>query len=267
MPYVDSDGWKIWYQKTGSGPPLVCTGGEIYMHEQFWAIREELARHFTVIDWNWRGAGLSDRTSLGGFTLDDWVRDLGRVVDALQLKRAHFWGGSTGSFITIRYAALHPDRVDRLVLYPSWRSGAYDPDSYYAQMARQGGLDRVVWQAYWVATSEEAIQSGDVVKLALKEIGFANDFTPPQVYARVIRGLSDLDLTSDVARLRHPVLLLVGGSGRNSASAPRNAAAIEEFRRLVPGTEVAIIPKAGGTLTMVEQPSATVAALRRFLAP
>ena len=144
MPYVDSDGWQVWYEVTGSGPPLVCSGGMIMMHDQFARVRAGLAEHFTVIDWNHRGAGQSERTSIGGFTFGDFMRDLQRVLEAANVKRAHHWGGSTGSLMAIRHAARHPDAVDRLVLWPTWQTGPYDPDNAYSQIARNTGIEGVI---------------------------------------------------------------------------------------------------------------------------
>jgi pimeloyl-ACP methyl ester carboxylesterase len=267
MPYVDSDGWQVWYEATGSGPPLVCSGGPLMMHDQFARVTAPLARHFTVVNWNWRGAGNSGRNWVGGITIDHLAQDLRRVLAALGIERAAFWGASTGAALSIRYAALFPDAVERMVLFPTWRIPPYDAQGVYAKIAERSGVEGIIWMAYWVATSEEAIQSGEVVRMALEEMEVARRNTPPDVAQRVSRVLSDIDLTGDVAKLRMPVLLLVGGSGRNGASAPHVARAITDFRELAPGAELAVIPRAGGTLPMLEQPEATVEALLRFLRP
>jgi pimeloyl-ACP methyl ester carboxylesterase len=51
------------------------------------------------------------------------VRDLETVVDTLGIERFPLLGISQGGAIAIRYAALHPERVTRLVLYGTGAQG------------------------------------------------------------------------------------------------------------------------------------------------
>lgn len=85
MPYVDDNGVKLWYRISGSGDPLVLTGGFGLLHNQYDYVVDILAKKFQVIDWNYRGAGESDRAWLGSFTLDRWVDDLECVLKTLNL--------------------------------------------------------------------------------------------------------------------------------------------------------------------------------------
>jgi len=263
MPYANSNGWNIWYEAIGSGPPLVCTGGPIMMHNQFDYVNELLARHYTVINWNWRGAGQSDRTWVSGIGFDDFVADLGSVMDALGVGKAHFWGASSGSALAIRYAAKHPERVARMVLFPWHIANAMT--STRAETLRSTGIERAVWNAYYVATSQEAFDSGEVIRMVKQEIEVARRNTPIDVLERVSGVMSGYDLSTDVARLTAPILLLVGGSGRFGAAESVTRARIDAFQELLPAAELVVIPRAGGTLPMLEQPEASVQAVRDFL--
>ena len=49
-------------------------------------------------------------------TLADEVNDLAAVVDAAGWERFALFGRSQGGAIAIRYVAMHPDRVTRLLL-------------------------------------------------------------------------------------------------------------------------------------------------------
>ena len=71
MPTVSDRGVELWYQESGSGRPLVVSGGFGLLHNQFDFIRDELASHFRVIDWNYRGAGQSDRAWPGNLYNED----------------------------------------------------------------------------------------------------------------------------------------------------------------------------------------------------
>ncbi len=268
MPYVDSDGWDIWYDVQGSGPPLVLSGGTIMMHNQFDQVTADLARDFTVINWNWRGAGQSERTWIRGITFDHWVDDLTRVLDHLGVDKADFWGGSTGSLFAIRFASRYPERVGRMILYPAMQGGIGGSKiaAMYRDIVQNLGVERQIWAAYWVATSQEAFEDGTLLPMIMAEIEMAHRNMPAEIALRVGAVYEDIDLTPLVSRLTMPVMLLVGSSGRNGAGTPGVDAAIAQFRALCPHAQLVLIPKAGGTLTMVEQPEASTAAVRAFLA-
>jgi pimeloyl-ACP methyl ester carboxylesterase len=74
-----------------------------------------MARHFTVIDYDHRGYGLSDRP-VQRYTMDIWADDLVGLLDAIGVERTHVHGGSMGGFVAIRFASRYPERVDRLVI-------------------------------------------------------------------------------------------------------------------------------------------------------
>jgi len=72
-------------------------------------------RHLFV-RYDGRGSGFSDR-GLHDYSLEPRVRDLEAVVDALRLGRFALYGDSAGAAPSVAYAATHPERVTRLVLY------------------------------------------------------------------------------------------------------------------------------------------------------
>ena len=109
-----------------------------------------MAERFTVIDYDHRGYGLSERP-LQRYTIDVWTDDLAALLDQLGVERAHVHGGSMGGFVATRFAARYPDRVDRLVI-----SGAVarcDP------MARtQLELWKLIARAYGTGSQELALE-------------------------------------------------------------------------------------------------------------
>ena len=70
-----------------------------------------------------RGNGLSDWDN-PTFSVDAFVRDLEAVVDALGFDQFTLIGSSKGGSTAIAYAALHPERVTRLVLYGTYAQGS-----------------------------------------------------------------------------------------------------------------------------------------------
>jgi class 3 adenylate cyclase/pimeloyl-ACP methyl ester carboxylesterase len=123
------EGVRIAYAVVGAGPPLVHVPGWISHLELDWQlpasreIWESYGRHFTVIRMDKRGTGLSDR-DVGDYSLEARVRDLETLVDHLGLSRFALSGVSEGGPTCITYAARHPERVRRLVLYGTFARGA-----------------------------------------------------------------------------------------------------------------------------------------------
>ena len=115
MPRARVDGAELWYELKGSGAYLVQIGGAVSAHEGYAAVTDAMAERFTVIDYDHRGYGLSDRP-LQRYTIDVWTDDLAALLDQLGVERAHVHGGSMGGFVATRFAARYPDRVDRLVV-------------------------------------------------------------------------------------------------------------------------------------------------------
>jgi pimeloyl-ACP methyl ester carboxylesterase/DNA-binding winged helix-turn-helix (wHTH) protein len=123
-----SDGVRLAYAMTGSGPPLVKAsnwlthldfewGSPIWRH---WYA--ELSRHHRLVRYDERGNGMSQR-DVDDVSFDTWVRDLETVVDAAGLDRFPLLGISRGGSIAIAYAAKHPERVTQLVLYGAFATG------------------------------------------------------------------------------------------------------------------------------------------------
>src|SRR3989475_537141 len=122
------DGTRIAFATTGVGPPVV-RAAHYLSHLQFdvespvwyhW-IRER-SRYNHYIRYDERGCGLSD-WNVSDFTFEAWVSDLETVVDSLNLNKFTLLGVSQGGPVSIAYAARHPGRVDKLVLYGTYALG------------------------------------------------------------------------------------------------------------------------------------------------
>ena len=120
-----SDGVAIAYAVAGSGTPIVRVLGHFTHLEMEWEwpdlrrFWESLAERHTVIRYDGRGMGLSDKYT-GDFTEDTRQRDLDAVLGAAGVDRAALVGISEGGWTAAVYALQHPTRVSHLVLY-----GAY----------------------------------------------------------------------------------------------------------------------------------------------
>jgi class 3 adenylate cyclase/pimeloyl-ACP methyl ester carboxylesterase len=122
------DGTRLAHATVGSGPVLVKTANWMNHLELDWASPafgpwlHALAREYTLVRYDARGNGMSD-WEVGEISLDAWVSDLECVVEANGLGRFPLLGISQGCAVAIAYAARHPGRVSRLVLYGGFAQG------------------------------------------------------------------------------------------------------------------------------------------------
>jgi pimeloyl-ACP methyl ester carboxylesterase/DNA-binding CsgD family transcriptional regulator len=125
-----SDGVRLAYAKHGAGPPLVKASNWLTHLEFDWESGiwghwlEELGRTNTVIRYDQRGCGMSDR-DVGELSLERWALDLETVIDAAGLEHCSLLGISGGAAIALSYAARNPTRVERIVAYGGWASGKF----------------------------------------------------------------------------------------------------------------------------------------------
>ena len=122
------DGTRIAYATSGKGPPLVKAANWL-THIEFdwdsvvwrhWFL--ELSRHHQLLRYDQRGCGLSD-WDVESLTLESMICDLEAVVDAAGLDRFPLLGISQGGAIATAYAARHPERVTKLLLYGAFGQG------------------------------------------------------------------------------------------------------------------------------------------------
>jgi len=76
----------------------------------------EIAERRTVVLWDWRSLGLS-AAATAEYTIGSTLRDIGAVADAAGGPEFDLMAWMTPCHTAIAYAAKHPDRVRRLVLW------------------------------------------------------------------------------------------------------------------------------------------------------
>jgi pimeloyl-ACP methyl ester carboxylesterase len=268
MPTINDKGTEIWYEVTGSGQPLVLTGGFGLLHNQWDFVRESLAARYQVIDWNYRGAGRSDRAWPGGsFNQDTWVDDLEIVLNELNIDSAVLWGTSTGSPISVRYTAKYQHRVKALVTYPMFKADASFRNAFegFRFIGETFGYDALACLTSWIGCAEANVfntRQGEIAKW--EAACFAQNFSLSTL-AETMRIVATNDFTSDVAKIKCPTLLLMGESGHLGYGEEGNRNLAKEFLTLAPHATLKLIAKGGGTYCMIEEPETTVLAIIEFI--
>ncbi len=116
------DNVRLAYAFSGTGPPLVMSATWLTHLDHQWRSPawqpwlEAFSGKHKLLRYDSRGCGLSDWDA-DDLSFEAWVRDLETVVEAASFSQfdllAKCWGGP----IAIEYAARHPERVNRLILY------------------------------------------------------------------------------------------------------------------------------------------------------
>jgi pimeloyl-ACP methyl ester carboxylesterase len=136
-----ADGVRLAYSLVGSGPPLVRVLGHFTHLEMEWEwpdlrrFWERLAERHTVVRYDGRGTGLSDRYT-GEFTEDTRQLDLDAVLTAAGAQNAILLGISEGGWTAAKYANEHPGRISHLILYGAYSRGAQARPGYDADEDR-----------------------------------------------------------------------------------------------------------------------------------
>ena len=102
-------------RKIGSGPPLVlCLRFRGILDSWDPAFLDALARHFTVITFDYSGIGRS--TGASSYKREALAEDAKTLVDALGLEKFVLGGWSLGGIAAQVFTARYPERVTHLVL-------------------------------------------------------------------------------------------------------------------------------------------------------
>jgi pimeloyl-ACP methyl ester carboxylesterase/DNA-binding CsgD family transcriptional regulator len=146
-----ADGIGIAYAVHGSGPPLLidaCWLSHLQFDWQSPVWRHylvELGRIATVIRYDERGHGLSDR-KVTDHSLRARVADLEAVADDAGLERFALLAMAQGGPVAIEYAARHPARLTRLIFYGSFAGDRMATSPEEAELYEtMGAMIRVGW--------------------------------------------------------------------------------------------------------------------------
>jgi pimeloyl-ACP methyl ester carboxylesterase len=113
--YIDVGALDIYYERHGTGRPLVLLHGAFGTIESCFAeLLPRLAHHFEVIPVELQGHGHT-RDIDRPLTYEDMAGDTAKLLDALDIARAHFVGYSMGGAVGLQLAIERPELVGHLV--------------------------------------------------------------------------------------------------------------------------------------------------------
>jgi pimeloyl-ACP methyl ester carboxylesterase len=145
MPFVDSQGVKLFYEETGSGDAI------IWIHEfaadyRTWEGQvRRFSRDYRCVTYNARGYPPSEvPEDDAAYTYEHHRDDVVRLMDALGIDRAHLVGLSMGAYSGLHVALKYPDRVRSLVFSSGGSGAAPDDDREKYKRDTHEGADRML---------------------------------------------------------------------------------------------------------------------------
>ena len=240
------DGVQIAYSTIGQGPPLMKTGHwlthlEFDLESPIWRhLYRELARDYTLVRYDTRGNGLSDRTA-ADVSFASLVADLEVVVEAAGLTRFALLGISQGSMIAIEYVRRHPERVSHLILYGGMavgRNRRAQTDATREEEAAMRTLMRLGWGAE-NAAFRQLFTSQFIPDGTKEQADWFNELqrisASGEMAVRIGLATADVDLTAALPEVRVPTLVMhARGDARVPFEAGRRMAAGIPGARFVP---------------------------------
>jgi pimeloyl-ACP methyl ester carboxylesterase len=263
-------GADIFVRSAGAGPAVVLIHGYAETSDSWAPLATELVRNYTVIVPDLRGIGHSSRPA-GGYDKKTQAADIRAVVTTLGFDRTFVVSHDIGIMVAYAYAALYPDKVERLVVMDAplpgiapwddiikdhklWHFSFWGPDEERLVQGRERiYLDRI-WNDFGASPTQpdeltRKFYATQYAKPGAMHAGFehfkafSQDAEDNKVFART--------------KLTMPVLAVGGGKsfGASEAVVMRNVAV---------NVREAVVPNSGHWL-MEESPTYTVNLIRDYL--
>ena len=258
MPFVDSEGCRIYYRLEGSpAKPLLVLVHALGTDHGLWDPQmSPLLRHFQVLRPDLRGHGASDAPA-GDYTMAQLASDVLAAVDHAGRDRFCYCGLSLGGMIGQWLGAHVANRIERLVLANTSPRVA-DPSMFEARrklVLEQGiaAIEESVMQRFF---SAKTLQAGSPGAESIRSVLRATD---PVGYAGCCAAVRDMDHRPLLGEIRVPTLVI---GGDQDVSTPW----VGHGDVLSGGIPAARTARLAAThLSNVERPAAFTAALFDFL--
>lgn len=197
------------------------------------------------------GFGGSAAKNDEGLSLENYVEVIKEFLDKLGVSKAVFLGHSFGGKIAIKFGAVYPERVEKLVLISA--AGVPNKSFYLKFLAFGRGLFNVIFFPF--RRSNFASRMKDFLNRCLASEDYNSASAGGrQTFKKVVRE----DLRPDAAKLKVPTLLIWG---RYDNSTPLGDGEI--YRNLIAGSHLEIL--ACGHFPFLEKAEESSRAIISFL--
>ena len=252
----------IAFDTAGEGPVVVFLHG-IGGHRTNW--RDQLAAFaahgFRAVAWDARGYGLSDDYE-GPLDFADFSHDLARLLDHIEVERAHLVGLSMGGRILQDFYPRYPDRVATLVLCATF-------PGFDASLTPEKRAEFIRIRKEPLVSGKEPKDIAPVVAKTLigpratdahfQRLVESMTMLHKESYIKAIEASTLYYRSASLPDIAAPTLLVFGGA--DSLTVP---AVGERMAAEIPGARLIVIPEAGH-LVNIEFPNAFNESVLAFL--
>ena len=218
MPSVDAGGTELYYERAGSGEPMLLIQGMAATHLAWGRpVLDLLERDFECIVYDHRGMGNSARAELP-FTIVDLAGDAVALLDALEFEAVHLVGISMGGMVAQELALAHPERIRTLTIGASYCGGPegklMDPEDLgLLGEAWKSGDPVQVYRAMWEINLSPAFRAEDSSFGRFREMAEALPAPAPVIYEQM-RAASRHDTSERLSQLQMPTMVIHGTADR-----------------------------------------------------
>lgn len=239
---------EIYYDIVGKGDPVLLVSG-LGGASSYWAPNiDAFAERHRVILHDHRGTGNSTRSEMP-YSVELMAQDLLRLMDSLQIEKAHLVGHSTGGAIGLVLGATAPERIASLVLYATWAE--LDAQMEHCLTLRQRillGLGEAeyhratplfLYPPYFVRDNKEALA---------REVEAAIAASPSSsIMSARVSGIMAFDGLPYLGRVRCPTMVLVA---QDDILTPPYSSQLIAAR--IAGATLVELPRGGHALSRTE---------------
>jgi 3-oxoadipate enol-lactonase len=263
MPYTTANGIELYYERAGSGPPLLFisgTGGDLRLKPN--VFDGLLPKSFDLVTYDQRGLGQSAKPDVP-YAMADYADDAAALMDGLGWDDALVMGVSFGGMVAQELVLRHPERVQRLVLACTSPGGAGGASFPFHTIEHLQGVARAKYLIPisdvrrtddWAAAHLEAY--AQLVELSARD-PFADETGHAMGAHRQLEARAKHDAWDRLPRIRCPVMIAAGRY--DGIAVPETQ---ERMARQIPGARLQFFE--GGHLFMI-QDRAAVPAMTAFL--
>lgn len=119
MKSITIEELELYYQDVGTGYPVVLVHGMASDHTVWGGLIPLLKDNYRVLAVDLRGHGQSSKTP-GPYNMELLASDIVRLLDSLEISKAHFIGHSMGGAVIQELALDYPDKVQSLTIISSF---------------------------------------------------------------------------------------------------------------------------------------------------
>jgi len=242
LPVIDITGERADYTDSGTGICVVFVPGLAGSRDWFAYQSAGLSDRYRTICYDLRDArdcrGRISllRTGRPSYTLDLLADDVADLMSILHIPSAAVAGHSLGGMVALRFAVMHPERCQAVILsstapsYAGW--SREDLISYYLPgVVRGEGRLKALWR--WLVGAPQMPEDKSDSLNPLKQTAFR--LQKATLIART-RLLSETDLGPALPEVAAPVLIVAGSEER-----PEILAAAQRMEESLPDSSLEII--------------------------